>query len=65
MKKPMKAIATSRLPINVLFDKAEIKCVKCDAKMGCCNCWAECSCGWSYERGVDTKCNNPECNKPT
>lgn len=36
-----------------------VKCVKCGASMGQCDCWTKCVCGWSFEKGG--KCNNPKC----
>jgi hypothetical protein len=46
-------------PIDILFDKADMKCTLCDKPMGTCDCWTKCSCGWSYEKG--TECRNPGC----
>lgn len=43
-------------PINTLID-ATMRCVKCNAPMGHCDCWERCSCGWSTERGQP--CGNP------
>lgn len=43
--------------LDRLFDKAAMKCVKCSAAMGACDCWTKCPCGWSFEKG--TKCRNP------
>lgn len=43
-------------PINQLIDSV-MKCGKCGAPMGKCDCWTKCKCGWSYEKGG--KCNNP------
>ena len=36
-----------------------VKCVKCGAGMGECDCWTKCKCGWLFEK--DSKCNNPKC----
>lgn len=43
-------------PIDMLFDAASMRCTKCGAQAGTCQCWVKCSCGWSYERGE--KCRN-------
>ena len=40
-----------------MIDKANLRCTKCDAKAGTCNCWEPCSCGWTAERGKP--CHNP------
>lgn len=45
-------------PIDRLLDRVVFKCVKCGAKMGQCDCWTKCECGWSYEKGK--KCRNPK-----
>lgn len=42
--------------INRLID-AVMKCVKCGAAVGKCDCWEKCSCGWSNSRGKF--CRNP------
>ncbi len=39
--------------------KNTVKCVKCGAAMGKCDCWIKCKCGWFFEK--DSKCNNVEC----
>jgi len=47
-------------PISRMIDSV-MRCVKCDAKMGECDCWTKCDivgCSWSYEKG--SKCRNPE-----
>lgn len=47
-------------PIDSLIDDA-MRCVKCKAKIGQCDCWTKCvikGCAWSYEKG--TRCKNPE-----
>ena len=36
---------------------ATVRCVVCGAKLGECDCWAKCECGWSYRKGGT--CNNP------
>jgi DNA polymerase II large subunit len=34
-----------------------VRCTKCGAKYGECDCWVKCECGWNhYKTG---KCNNP------
>lgn len=48
---------TRRSPIDLLIDGAGLRCTICDAKMGQCDCWRECACGWSYQKG--TACRNP------
>lgn len=45
-----------RKPIEAMIDSV-MKCVNCGAKMGTCDCWANCSCGWLYERLGE--CGNP------
>ena len=42
--------------INTLIDRAGMRCTKCDALAGTCDCWVECRCGWSYAKGG--KCPN-------
>jgi hypothetical protein len=37
--------------------KQSVRCTKCGAKYGKCDCWTECRCGWLYERGE--QCRNP------
>jgi len=44
-------------PINRMVD-AVMRCVKCDAPMGTCDCWTRCSCGWFAEKGKP--CRNPK-----
>lgn len=46
--------------LDTLFGKANMRCTICETstKVGC-DCWTECSCGWSFQKG--TSCNNPEC----
>ena len=46
-----------RSPIEILIDSCGMKCCKCGADAGKCDCWTECSCGWSAEKGQP--CNNP------
>lgn len=29
----------SRKPIDILLDRVDFRCVRCDAKMGTCNCF--------------------------
>jgi hypothetical protein len=46
--------------IERMIDNSSLKCVKCGAKAGYCDCWSECpvdGCGWSVEKGY--KCRNP------
>ena len=38
-------------PLERMIDKACMTCTKCGAKAGTCDCWTECRCGWTYERG--------------
>lgn len=52
----------STAPINRLIDSI-VKCVKCGAGKGECDCWTKCSCGWEYERGGS--CRNPVHRKTT
>jgi hypothetical protein len=51
-------------PIDTMILKS-VKCVKCGAGYGKCDCWTKCFCGWSFEKG--TSCDNPihEKNKST
>ncbi|HEY8066560.1 MAG TPA: hypothetical protein VIF40_17825 [Methylosinus sp.] len=49
----------SRSPIDILFDRADMRCTICNALAGTCSCWTRCSCGWSYETGK--ACRNPNC----
>lgn len=44
-------------PIDKIIMNA-VKCTKCGAGYGQCNCWIECKCGWLYE-SVGGKCENP------
>jgi hypothetical protein len=47
-----------RTPINSMVD-AVVRCVKCGAKMGLCDCWTKCKepgCTWFVEKGK--KCGN-------
>ncbi len=43
--------------IDALFSKANMRCTKCAAPMGDCDCWEQCSCGWTAEKGMP--CRNP------
>lgn len=45
-----------KTPIERLIDNS-VKCLKCGAKFGTCDCWSKCDCGWFYEK--NGKCNNP------
>ena len=49
-------------PMDILFSKSNMRCTKCDASAGDCDCWEQCTCGWSFERGVDIGCANRECD---
>ena len=54
----------NKTPIDILFERANMKCTKCGCRAGTCDCWTKCNiegCKWSYEKG--TKCNNPEHDK--
>lgn len=47
-------------PIENMVDNSNLKCVKCGAKAGNCDCWVKCEikgCTWSVEKGH--KCRNP------
>lgn len=37
---------------------AAVRCCKCGAGYGCCDCWEKCSCGWLAEKGKP--CRNPK-----
>lgn len=40
-----------------------VRCTKCGAVgINSCDCWEECKCGWTKERGG--KCSNPQCKEP-
>jgi hypothetical protein len=45
-----------RTPEEIIFGNADLRCTICNAKIGACDCWVKCECGWSYEKG--TKCRN-------
>jgi hypothetical protein len=50
-----------KTPIEIMIDRADMKCTKCGAKMGMCDCWTKCKipgCAWSFEKGK--KCRNPD-----
>jgi len=49
-------VRPSSEPVNRMID-AVVKCTKCGAGYGQCECWTQCRCGWSYERGG--QCRNP------
>lgn len=54
----------AKTPIEILFDKSDLRCTICNAKQGMCDCWVKCDipgCKWSYEKG--DKCRNPEHKK--
>ena len=62
MKKeePLQMVATSKKsPMDILFDKADMKCTLCEKPIGTCDYWTQCDCGWSFEKG--TQCRNPDC----
>lgn len=44
------------MSLDRLVDQA-VRCVKCGAGIGKCDCWVWCTCGWRAERGKP--CNNP------
>ena len=48
----------NKTPMDILFEKAEMKCTICKEPAGACDCWVKCPCGWLYERGEN--CNNPK-----
>lgn len=45
-----------KTPLDAAID-AVMRCTICSAKMGACDCWIDCACGWLYEPG--TVCRNP------
>ena len=49
-------VRPSSSPVDRMIDAA-VKCTKCGAGYGRCDCWTQCRCGWSYERGG--QCRNP------
>lgn len=30
---------------------ATVRCVICGARLGGCDCWTKCDCGWSFRKG--------------
>lgn len=48
----------ARTAIDALFDKADMRCTRCGAPAGTCNCWVTCACGWTMGRSEKT-CGNP------
>lgn len=43
-----------------MVDNCGLKCTKCGAAKGQCDCWVKCpvkGCNWSFEKGG--KCQNP------
>ena len=47
-------------PIEVLINNSDMKCTKCGAKAGKCDCWSKfpvVGCSWFVEKGH--KCRNP------
>ncbi len=50
-----------KTPMDILFDRAAMKCAICGAKAGTCDCWHKCTipgCHWSVQKGH--RCNNPD-----
>lgn len=47
----------TRTPIDILFDRADRRCTKCNARAGTCGCWVDCRCGWM--KPADGTCGNP------
>jgi hypothetical protein len=45
-------------PIVRMIDTADLRCTLCNAKAGTCNCWGQCTCGWSHRKGKC--CGNPK-----
>lgn len=41
-----------------LWARVRFLCTVCAAPMGECDCWVECSCGWTY--GKHSQCRNPD-----
>ena len=42
-------------PIESLIDSV-VRCTKCGAKPGTCNCWTQCErCSWWYETGGECR----------
>jgi hypothetical protein len=33
-------------PLDVLIERADLRCTQCGAARGQCACWEQCSCGW-------------------
>ena len=48
----------ARTPIERLIDATPMRCTLCKAPAGTCQCWEDCSCGWSVPRY--TACRNPD-----
>ena len=44
--------------MDALFNKSSMKCTLCGAGMGNCDCWEQCTCGWTAEKGKP--CSNPK-----
>lgn len=38
-----------------------VRCTLCGAGYGACDCWTQCSCGWTAEKGKP--CNNPNTSR--
>ena len=54
------AIVRGLTPIERMIDMADLRCTKCNAKAGACDCWSKCpidGCRWFIEKGH--KCRNP------
>lgn len=43
--------------IDAAVARGDFRCTICGAPAGSCDCWVECSCGWSYRNGQ--ACRNP------
>lgn len=49
----------SKTPLSKMIDM-NVRCIKCGAPMGKCDCWVQCSfCEWLHAKGE--LCANPEC----
>jgi hypothetical protein len=47
--------------LQIIIDSADLRCTKCGAARGMCDCWERCSCGWYAERG--NPCRNSETDR--
>ena len=45
-------------PLKRMIGMANLVCNMCGSKAGTCDCWEQCSCGWTAERGKP--CRNPK-----